>query len=168
MKELIAISAALLVSTGAWADPVNIESRPTTICNGEHPYCHCQDIVDGKCKIPDSISPDRSWHLLTKSRVGTVSLIKDLTKEECEFSRKRMLGLPATDEEMKEERDLYKSMDDARAKECAIHKNDTVVSPDHFGFVTCKDGKPNTWSTFSYRFSSSDDGGDIVSAECFQ
>jgi hypothetical protein len=27
---------------------------------------------------------DRSWHLLTKSQGGTVSLVKGLTKDECE------------------------------------------------------------------------------------
>lgn len=39
------------------------------------------------------------WHLLTKSAGGTVTLLKDLTKRECEFARARMKGQPATDEE---------------------------------------------------------------------
>ncbi len=43
----------------------------------------------------------RSWHLLTQTEGGTVSLIKDdLTKHECEFAMHRALGQPATDEEI--------------------------------------------------------------------
>lgn len=41
----------------------------------------------------------RDWHLLTKSHSGTVSLIKEMTQRECEFSRARVLGQQATDEE---------------------------------------------------------------------
>jgi len=35
---------------------------------------------------------DRSWHLLTQSYGGTISLLKDLTKHECEVARD--LALP--------------------------------------------------------------------------
>lgn len=46
---------------------------------------------------------EANWHLLTKSYGGTVSLLHGLTKDACEFSRNRMLGLPATDEERTQE-----------------------------------------------------------------
>lgn len=42
---------------------------------------------------------EHSWHLLTQTERGMISLLKDLTRHECEFARARALGLPATDEE---------------------------------------------------------------------
>jgi hypothetical protein len=50
--------------------------------------------------------PADHWHLLTRSFGGTVSLIKNLTKEECEFARNRSLRLPATEEEKKSVMDM--------------------------------------------------------------
>jgi hypothetical protein len=44
--------------------------------------------------------PQPTWHLLTKSHVGTISLLKNLTEHECQFARARALGLPATPEEI--------------------------------------------------------------------
>jgi len=43
--------------------------------------------------------PDASWHLLTKTYGGNVTLLKNLTEHECDFARNRELGLPATDSE---------------------------------------------------------------------
>jgi hypothetical protein len=41
---------------------------------------------------PVEIKPLRTWHLLTQSYGGTVSLLKDLDQHECEFARGRALG----------------------------------------------------------------------------
>jgi hypothetical protein len=46
---------------------------------------------------------DKSWKLMSVTRGGSVSLIKDLTKAEAEFMRCRLLGLPATAEEVARE-----------------------------------------------------------------
>ena len=57
--------------------------------------------LNGRCEkimsmenAPGTITTgeDRSWHLLTQSEGGTVSLLKDLTKHECEFARDRVLN----------------------------------------------------------------------------
>lgn len=53
---------------------------------------------------------DRGWHLLTQANSGAVSLLKDLTKRECEFAANRLLGLPATDGE----REAMRQQDEAR------------------------------------------------------
>ena len=47
----------------------------------------------------DVVTPDH-WHLLTKSRGGTISLLKNLTQHECQFARARALKQPATPEEI--------------------------------------------------------------------
>lgn len=44
-------------------------------------------------------SADHSWHLLTITEGGTVTLLKDLTRKEAEFARARALGTNATVEE---------------------------------------------------------------------
>lgn len=38
--------------------------------------------------------PNRDWHLLAVSYGGTVSLIKDLTKDECEKTRSSLMWIP--------------------------------------------------------------------------
>jgi hypothetical protein len=43
---------------------------------------------------------DRSWHLLTQTYGGTITLLRDLTKHECEFAMHRAKGEPATEEEI--------------------------------------------------------------------
>lgn len=42
---------------------------------------------------------DRSWHLMSVTYGGTVTLLKGLTHHEAEFMRDRLLGLPATAKE---------------------------------------------------------------------
>lgn len=37
-----------------------------------------------------------TWHLLTRANNGTVSLVRGLTKDQCEFASNRLRGLPAT------------------------------------------------------------------------
>lgn len=106
----------------------------------------------------------RSWHLLTKSYGGTVSLIKNLTKKECEFPKNRLLGQPATDAER-------------QAKDHATIESLNTKCPDnwddepkwrlqHLGATQCteKNGVVTGLGGSYSRMSASD----IVSAECFE
>lgn len=77
------VAAALLLPAGALAQGAQTQGcTPGTVW------------LDGKCAavLSDILPippPDHSYHLLTISNGGTVSLIKDLTKRECdEVARK--------------------------------------------------------------------------------
>lgn len=48
--------------------------------------------------------PSSTWSLLTRANNGTVSLLRGMTKAQCEFAGKRLRGLPATPEEVEAER----------------------------------------------------------------
>ena len=67
------------------------------------PTCSMDDLmpnyVDPFRDVPqmprDNMAPmrpveDRSWHLLTQSQGGTISLLKDLTQHECEAARDKL------------------------------------------------------------------------------
>ena len=91
MTRLATFALAAAITVGG----VAAQAQTTECFNG-----HTGERVP--CNL--ALAPDRSWHLLTQSYGGTVSLIRDLTKHECEFARARALHLPATDAEKEEER----------------------------------------------------------------
>ena len=108
----------------------------------------------------------RTYHLLTISYGGTVSLIKDLTKEECEFAMNRALGRPATDAERAEQTARDKALAERVAKLCAKPNDETFIYSDGISASCKKDG---TVGGYSYKGNSRSIGdGDIKSAECFE
>lgn len=76
MRILILACAAMAMGGAAGATECGVDAHGiplvTTILG-----------ADGQ-PIPSLPMPDRSWRLLTQSYGGTVSLLKDLTKHECE------------------------------------------------------------------------------------
>jgi hypothetical protein len=67
-----------------------------------------QDLTEDAVRnSSDSLSHEKNWKVMSVTRGGTVSLIKDLTKAEAEFMRCRLLGLPATPEEAAREREQW-------------------------------------------------------------
>jgi hypothetical protein len=114
----------------------------------------------GTSTTPSGMVGDTSWHLLTQSRGGTVSLIKDLTKEACEFSRKRVLGLPATPQEEADQIARYKARREEADRLCQIHSDDYMV------FQCTPDGHAKFFWAESFGGMAS--AGDIILAECFQ
>jgi hypothetical protein len=82
MKNLL--SMAIVLAIFAWC--MTLASKAADIC-------------PPSCMRASEVPPSPTWHLFTKSRGGTVSLIKNLTEHECQFVRARALGLPATDAE---------------------------------------------------------------------
>jgi hypothetical protein len=117
-------------------------------------------IYDAQVFPNGGVQVPSNWHLLTQSRGGTVSLIKDLTKEACEYSRKRVLGLPATPQEEADQIARYKARRDEADRLCRIHSDDYTVfqcTPDGHAISS---GAVSSWGMTS--------AGDIKSAECFQ
>ncbi len=108
----------------------------------------------------------RTWHLLTISEGGTVSLLKDLTKHQCEFSRARALGLPATDEEKAAEKKRREALSLAAKNACEGAKKVGWDVKMVGGLqVTCQNGEVNSYLTGGTTVISS---GHIRSAECFE
>jgi hypothetical protein len=87
------------------------------------------------------VTPDH-WHLLTKSHVGTISLLKNLTEHECQFARARVLGLPATKDEIA----AAKKKDEENARATREHPE----------------------SMFGSGWTNQINPGDIETAECFE
>lgn len=119
------------------------------------------------------VQPDQSWHLLTQSYGGTITLLKDLTQHECEFARARALGLPATDEEkaaakLKEDVMAAKTAEDNKWSE-EHHCTSYTMSTDDpnerkdYGNGMCR--IPSMFSISGWRLIRD---GDIKTAECFQ
>ena len=52
-----------------------------------------------RIKCPKSDEAEHTWHLMTVTYGGTISLVSHLTHHEAEFMRNRLLGLPATSAE---------------------------------------------------------------------
>jgi hypothetical protein len=92
----------------------------------------------GVCMVPCPLS-DRSWHLLTQTEGGTVSLLKDLTKHECEFAMHRARGEPATEAEIAAAKERGRKRAEANARLSGSSGDGHYILP-----------------------------GDIKSAECFQ
>ena len=83
---------------------------------------------------------DHSWHLLTQTYGGTVTLLKDLTKHECEFVRARALGLPATPEE-EEEAKRNAALKAEREEQWAKHPLGPLGGPSSGHLITNNDVK---------------------------
>jgi hypothetical protein len=92
---------------------------------------------------------DRSWHFLSQTYGGTISLLKDLTKHECDFLYARAYHQPTTDEE-KEAAELLRQRQKVAKDKCFATPG--IVS------IEC------SYSPQAYMVTS----GDIKSAECFQ
>lgn len=108
---------------------------------------------------------DRSWHLLTQSEGGSVSLLKDLTKHECEFARHRALRQPATDQEVATEKKRSDAMWD-EARDICAHPNKYQGSGGHVDAMC--DANGNAIGLSYGGGSSAVQPRDIRSAECFQ
>lgn len=65
---------------------------PTLECDGKQ-----VPVVIKASPIGDGV--DRSWHLMSVTYGGTVTLLKGLTHHEAEFMYDRLMGLPATEAE---------------------------------------------------------------------
>lgn len=111
---------------------------------------------------PASAKPLDTWHLLTVARGGTVSLIKNLSKEACEFAMNRALGRPATPEEKDAEAKNTAAMWE-RARKVCEEKPDAFDRKDG-NLVRCEKGVALgiTYGTVLTGSSS------IDRAECFQ
>jgi hypothetical protein len=107
------------------------------------------------------VSEDRSWHLLTQTYGGTVSLLKDLTQHECEFAMHRAKGEPATGEERAAEAARIKHIQDDYAD--WKHRCKTGQFSIEFG-----DCEGNGGGFYSSNEMHTIGPGDIKSAECFQ
>ena len=104
----------------------------------------------------------KTWHLLTKSHGGTVSLLSKLTKEECEYSKNRLLGLPATEEERKAKvEELNRRFPSPCPKKDDDWKKWHKEHPDAIGCAS-KDG---SYTAGAVHITSNSD---IDLAECFQ
>jgi hypothetical protein len=114
---------------------------------------------------PALAKEDRSWHLLTQTYGGNISLLHKLTKNECEFSRARAKGLPATEEEKLNAfiQELNNQIE--REKYKIEHPNcyNNESNPD-YSTTAIKEGCLFTGSGIATFYSE----GDIKSAECFQ
>ena len=119
------------------------------------------------------VTPDH-WHLLTKSHVGTISLIKNLTEHECQFARARVLGLPATDEEEEKAKrrreiefpkcvELYQSESGSTPRNSKIWEEWKRANPAAKG-CTGPEGTTTIWSSTTHVVND----GDIETAECFK
>lgn len=92
-------------------------------------------LINGELQSCDG---DRSWHLLTITNGGTVTLLAHLTYHEAEFARARELGEPATKVECdaagaraaaeKREQEAHDAKDDAiiRAKAPNCHQGGDI------------------------------------------
>jgi hypothetical protein len=185
MRKFIVL-AALVMASPAWGCP--LEGGPC-IDNLKLSCGTMQIKIDGKCvqmgggggTIPPTLmgggggtipptftygsDSDRSWHLLTQSEGGTVSLLKDLTKHECEFAMHRTKGEPATDEEVAAE----KKRDDARWAEA----QDMCANPKKYEHTggSIGAGCDSSGKATGYNYGGIGrvvQPGDIRSAECFQ
>lgn len=149
---------------------------PVTWCYADEESC--------KAAAEPSNPADHSWHLLTITYDGTVTLLKGLTRHEAEFARARALDEPATVKECKEAAAAEKRRREAEeaelrqwkktapvcSKDFMEGKDMTLASSSAHG---CVDSKGNAhrfsgvglWIN-SYTINSS--GRDMKSAEVFQ
>lgn len=101
------VATALLLPAGAQAqgicseELVRCDQQGCTRCDGS-PVVTWSSSAPGVPQLAEPITaqPDHSYHLLTISNGGTVSINGPLTKAQCEFAKHRALGEPATDAEI--------------------------------------------------------------------
>lgn len=110
--------------------------------------------------------PDRSWHLLTVSEGGNVSLLRDLTRAECEFAMHRAKGEPATSEEVAAEKSFEQAIRQDAWLMCHEHPTETYVGDEWGTQASCDKGRVMTYTYSRRTFGLS--SGNIKSAECFQ
>lgn len=107
---------------------------------------------------PRMLSGDISWHFLSQTYGGTISLVKNLTKKECDFLYNRAMHLPAMDDE----REAAKRLEDERHRlEEKVASG--VCSGDKEEKLKCN-AYALMQATSTYIITSSD----IKTAECFQ
>jgi len=165
MLKLIIAAAILAMASPAWADDGGV---PPLMCGEKPCLIECGDAHCWRSGGIPTESPqvDRSWHLLTQSEGGTVSLLKDLTKHECEFAMHRAKGEPATDQEV--QKAIQDKIDEeallAQAREFCANPE----TPEPRRQKNCYQGVPLFYFMNHNHGGNSTQPGDIRSAECFQ
>lgn len=164
MTRIFIVVLVSLAATGARADSgfvhyPELEPSDLPLCTGEPVTAICTDKETGTIVFPELpatriVIDEHDWHLLTVSYGGAVRLLKGLTKQECEYSRARALGLPATSDEEKAKEDKERT---------AYERRKALMSK-------CPAVPPNEWPTClpSLEIGHAPDPGDIKTAECFQ
>lgn len=80
MNRIILAAAMCLVAASAWAEDTSNYPLFSTA-----PFIVSPKVASSICEKPGTCpKPDANWHLLTQSYGGTVSLLKGLTKPECD------------------------------------------------------------------------------------
>jgi hypothetical protein len=110
MIRLFILLSVMMVTGTAWGETTTndlVNRVPPGVCwsidKGEEWRITWPERSDGTCDLRDAfdgnmkaewIKPPHTWHLLTKSYGGTVSLIKDLTESECATMKLKLNPLP--------------------------------------------------------------------------
>lgn len=151
MKLIASIALVMMLGCAPAHAGTSAEIIPTIVPGKTHPGGCYHTTSDGLWLVsvpcPDAGPKDQSWHLLTKSFSGTVSLLKDLSKEACEFSQARLTRQPATPEEKARAAEAWQR----QITECEKHTADKTRGCNYVGGAVYM---PNP--------------GDIQTAECFQ
>lgn len=115
---------------------------------------------------PAAAEEDRSWHLLTQSNEGAVSLLKDLTKRECEYASDRVMGRPATDAEKEAVQKTYEARHRRAVDWCAAHPRSLSGADEMWTEqYECENGEMIGVYWFSQ---GGNNPSSMKSAECFQ
>lgn len=119
-----------------------------------------------------AVAQDATWHLLTQTQGGTISLLHGLDKKTCEFAKNRALGLPATPEEIAAAAEQGRITSERNSAICPPDGTTRAGWEDWYdkhplaGGCTNADGRGmSSWSASSLHMILP---GDIKSAECFQ
>src|SRR5579859_8090607 len=92
MTRLLPLALLVLWTTPGWAGETSIENY----CEVSGVQAPCEHTLPYDNLMPhDDMTPrppavDHSWHLLIQTYGGTVTLLKDLTEDECEKTRVRV------------------------------------------------------------------------------
>jgi hypothetical protein len=114
-----------------------------------------------------AFAENASWHFLSQSYGGTISLVKNLTKDECDFMYNRAKHLPATPDEKAAAQmlaDREKAASAKRHAEYIEQHPECANPPSDQNKMTCDIGYGLNLSLQSYMVTS----GDIATAECFE
>ncbi len=107
-----------------------------------------------------SAQEERSWHFLSQTYGGQISLLRDLTKHECDFLYARAYHNPATEEEKRGAEIMAQRRREENEKYRAEHPECTATKDNLFPPISCAIQN----NVASYMITS----GDTKSAECFQ
>lgn len=106
--------------------------------------------------------PQSNWHFLSQTYGGTISLLKNLTKEQCDFAYNRAKGYPAT----ADEREARKRIEE---KQRAESERFYVEHPECKNVTLTYPVPSGCWSiSTAYSSAYAAGSGDIKYAECFQ